>query len=94
MHYLLHNKIFLHRGFVDENGDGLDLAAVGIDPVQVVYLDVRQALAMLALLELGNVLLELIQIAGDIHTLQFDVVLSGLLSHLEQNQDSKQRLIY
>ena len=42
------------RGLVDENGDGLDLL-LAVDPVEVAHVEVREALAPLALLELGDV---------------------------------------
>ena len=49
------------RGLVDEDGDGLDFLLAITHPVNVPHVKVREALALLALLELGNVGLECLQ---------------------------------
>ena len=47
----------LHRSLVDEDGDSLNLL-FAIYPVEVAHVKVREALAPLALLELGDVSLQ------------------------------------
>lgn len=76
------HTLFLDRRFVDEYRDRLDLLA-RLDPVEVIDLDVAETLH--ALLVFGNVVLEGGQIACDVHTLQLQVVLGGVVRHGAQS---------
>ena len=81
---LANKKASLHRRLVEENGDCLDFAAVLVNPIQILDLKVCQTLAKLSLLEHCNILFQLVQISGEVQTLQLDVVLASLISNLPQ----------